>query len=886
MRANRITAKPVQSSTADAGATPSFADVLLPPVRAVSDAADRAVLRDQLRHCFDVMPLLLLAHLACGLGLTVIAAIAGMSLAEPLAGTFVLSALAAIGWVIARAKARSTVSLEFAARALLGLAVAEIVGVALLLESAGARGAVGTGILIALIAIQGAVLLPVPLAFLVGIACQAALLALLGAPVEAIIAVAIGLAGGAPASLLRARASLGRARREQAAEHYTQRALRLLAEFEDHGRAWFWETDSDGRLTYVSPQLPRSIGREAGQVLGRPLTDLIVLDRTEALEPDMASRTIGFHLSARVAFREMEVRANAVEEVRWALTGRPIFDEFGRYLGFRGLGTDLTEIRRSEAEVSKLARYDSLTGLSNRVMIRQTLNDALREKGGRRGPCALFLLDLDRFKNVNDTLGHPVGDVLLKQVAERIVAVVGNHGQVGRLGGDEFQVVLPLIDDRRLLADLADRVIERLSIAYFIEGSNVSIGASVGIAVAPEDGVDGDALIRNADLALYAAKAAGKGVHRFYEESMHADAHERQMLELDLRGALANDQLMVHYQPIVSAASGETVGFEALVRWKHPVRGMVSPAIFVPVAEEIGLVQQIGEWVLRTACGEAAGWPEHIRVAVNISPLQFASPNLPALVVNTLASTGLPAHRLELEITEGVFLQNSDATEAMFEKLAAIGVRLALDDFGTGYSSLGYLQRAPFNKIKIDQSFVRGASIPGSRNAAIIKAIVSLADSLGMVTTAEGAETHDELALIRSLGCTQIQGYIFGRPMPAEEATALVGRVGKIAPEGFAASRAPRIAVLRSGTLHVGGRTFPIRLRNISSSGAMAELDGREMPKGPVEIQLTDGERIAAHVRWAGTGRFGVQFDAPYDMARVNTGRAEPRVRDNLSIAS
>ncbi len=655
-------------------------------------------------------------------------------------------------------------------------------------------------------------------------------------------------------------------------------ARHLLTEFEQNRRGWFWETDVRGDLTYISTQLAEAIGRDPADLLGRPFVALVQSEHGEAEGAPRGQRTLGFHLSTRLPFSEVQVRAAVEGDRWWSLSGRPATDDYGNFLGFRGNGTDLTERRRSEREISTLARSDGLTGLPNRTVIHQTLETALAG-GGKVKPCGIFLLDLDRFKSVNDTLGHPVGDALLRQVAERLRVIVGDEGQVGRLGGDEFQVVLPGLADRTRLAQLARAVIDRLSAPYQIEGHHVSIGASVGVAVAPEDGSTGEALVRNADLALYAAKADGKGIHRFYEQEMHANAKDRRLLEMDLRTVLTDGGLHLVYQPVVNAGDEKIVGFEALIRWQHPTRGYVRPDIFIPIAEEIGLIPQIGEWVIRTACLAAAEWPEHIRVAVNVSPIQFASPALPGIVMSALAAAQLPANRLELEITEGVFMNDGEATDVMFARLKAIGVRFALDDFGTGYSSLGYLKKAPFDKIKIDQSFVRGAAIPGNRNAAIVRAIVALANSLDMDTTAEGAETMDELELIRSLGCSHIQGYVFGRPMPVAEVMERVKGTATLNPTGFLASRSPRVAMLRSTIVMAGGRPHSARLRNISTGGAMVETVSILDVGTPVEIELPDGRRQGAKVCWAKDGRVGMTFDRPIEIEAM-TGRitAPPRM--------
>ena len=659
-------------------------------------------------------------------------------------------------------------------------------------------------------------------------------------------------------------------RRRLAAAAAALKASVLLSEFEENRRGWFWETDEQGLLTYISPQIAAAFDLPVDQLLGTPITGLVLHERREVRGIGDGERTLGFHLSTRLAFSEIAVRAAVGRDVRWwSLSGRPAFDDFGNFLGFRGSGTDLTEMRRSEAEVKRLASYDSLTGLPNRISMRRTLDESLRDIAGRPKRTALFMLDLDRFKMVNDTLGHPVGDALLRHVAERLQRVIDTDGQVGRLGGDEFNVVLPGIVEKARLERLANAIVEELSKPYVLDGAHVSIGASIGIAIAPGDGATADALVRNADLALYAAKAAGKGVHRFYEPEMHASAKERRLLEMDLRNVMNESGLHLVYQPVVDADSEEIVCFEALARWNHPTRGPVSPGQFIPVAEEIGLIPQIGEWVLRTACLEAANWPESVRVAVNISPIQFANPALPGIVISALAAAQLAPQRLELEITEGIFLNDDAATDTMFANLKAIGVRFALDDFGTGYSSLGYLKKAPFNKIKIDQSFVRGAAVPGNRNAAIIRAIVALAESLDMETTAEGAETEEELALIRSLGCSHIQGFIFGRPMLSDEARARVAGSGKLAIPALLVTRDPRVAVLRAAIVRSARGTEPVRVRNLSSSGAMIECAKSYRPGQAVTVDFGDGRPLGGVVRWAGEHHFGLAFDEPIDTEQL-----------------
>ncbi|HVM23406.1 MAG TPA: EAL domain-containing protein [Sphingomicrobium sp.] len=660
--------------------------------------------------------------------------------------------------------------------------------------------------------------------------------------------------------------SLAAGRRRLAIEWQAKKALNFVEEFENSGRGWFWETDSLGTLSYVSGQLAEDFHCNPGELLGRQFTDLLSVDNSS--ESTEEGKTLGFHLSARFPFSDVVVRPASEQDVHWSLSGNPIFDERGRFLGFRGIGTDLTEQRKSEREISRLARFDSLTGLPNRAMMRQTLEEALRNAAHRQKGCALLMIDLDRFKNVNDTLGHPVGDALLRQVAERLKSVMGNHGQVGRLGGDEFQAVLPGTVDIGLLESLARTLIEQVSRPYSIEGHKVTIGASVGIAIGDPGRASADALVRNADLALYAAKAAGRGKHAFYESSMHSEAAERQLLENDLRQAIDRDELSVCYQPIVRAAGEEISGFESLVRWQHPTRGPISPAKFIPLAEEAGLIGRIGEWVLRTSLEEAARWPEHVRVAVNLSPLQFNDPNVVAMVAQHLHETGVPAERLELEITEGVFLAEGDTTDETFAKLKKLGVRLALDDFGTGYSSLGYLKKAPFDKIKIDQSFVRGAASATNRNAAIIRAIVTLAETLGMDSCAEGVETHDDLQLIRELGVSMVQGYIFGRPTDAETARELANRV-TVEADGYQCIREPRQRLMRRAITSIGNQTVEVRLRNISSMGALVECPIAVAPGAEIAIDIVGVGPVRGIVRWAQAGKFGVQFGEQFDLGRL-----------------
>jgi diguanylate cyclase (GGDEF)-like protein/PAS domain S-box-containing protein len=638
------------------------------------------------------------------------------------------------------------------------------------------------------------------------------------------------------------------------------RAEELLAEFEETGRGWFWETDRRGHLTYVSRPIADLLRKSQAELEGRPFAELFVLDAKGGNE-----RTLLFHLSTRSSFQELQVRAATEEQEErwWSISGRPVLDPYDNFLGFRGSGSDLTETRKSEQHVVELARFDSLTKLANRFQMAEWLGKILDAPRAENKACTVFLLDLDRFKQVNDTMGHPAGDALLKQVADRLRSTVGSGGRVGRLGGDEFQVVLPGRTARDQLAHLAHRIIEALSQPYSIDGSRVIIGASIGVALSPDDGSTSDELIRNADLALYAAKDGGRGRHHFYAEDLHSDARERQQLEQDLRDAIGQGALELHYQPQVQVTTEKITGFEALLRWKHPRLGYISPAKFVPIAEDAGLIPQIGEWALRTACHDMAKWPPEVRVAVNVSPLQFANPALPSIVTSALAASGISASRLELEITESVFLGDDSKTEGMFAALKRVGVRLALDDFGTGYSSLGYLKSAPFDKIKIDQSFVRGATMEGSRNGAIIAAIVSLAEALGMETTAEGVETLDELDLVRVLGCSHVQGYIYEKPIPAAAVLARLETGLSALADGPRSARAPRQTMLRKIALEHGGQRYTGTVRNISHTGALIEGLWNVPEDTVFEVQLSDELRVHAVCRWCHEDRMGIAFEQP-----------------------
>jgi diguanylate cyclase (GGDEF)-like protein len=865
------------SRVADLGQEPvrplSIPQLLVVDILSTHSHSDARIAQDRARILPHSAAFLLVAHIVSGV-LILLSVIGEAGVSANTVGTAVpviaLAVLDIAFWFVVRKQRKRQLDPKLVVRIAAGYCVAS--GLLLMMTIRPAVAAAGGNTIVyAALAASFVLSIPaflaIPALVLETYAIALVALALLGTPVE-LLGTAAAIGGSLLwFSLVSARDYILMAGRRLSSEWQAEKARRFVAEFEQSGQGWFWETNAEGELLYVSDQLAEDLKRNPAELLGTRFTDLLSVE--DARSPEALERTLGFHLSARFPFSEVTVRANTEEEVWWTISGSPNFDEFGKFLGFRGIGTDLTEKKKSEAEISRLARYDSLTGLPNRALMRQTLEEALRNAERRRKGCSLFLIDLDRFKNVNDTLGHPIGDALLRQVAERLTSVIGESGQVGRLGGDEFKAVFPGVDEHRPLAELAERLIRTLSMPYMIEGHNVSIGASVGIAIAPPTGSCSDALVRNADLALYAAKADGRGTWKFFAPEMHSEARDRQILEQELRGAIGRGELAVYYQPTVNAITEEVVGFEALARWTHPVRGFIPPSTFIPLAEECGLILSIGEWVLRTACAEAARWPAHVKVAVNISPIQFAHASLPGLIINALKAADLDPERLELEITEGVFLADSASTDDMFAKLKQIGVRLALDDFGTGYSSLGYLRKAPFDKIKIDQSFVRGAATPGNRNAAIIRSIVTLAESLRMETTAEGAETHDELNLIRQLGCSQVQGYIFGKPAPAEDALRIASEASKAIPDGHQFSRAPRHGLIRKAALEWEDKAVDVRLRNISPGGALLECPRGLAPGMTVSLVLPGCGVLEAEVRWSDAGRMGLRFAEEFDLRRL-----------------
>ncbi len=558
----------------------------------------------------------------------------------------------------------------------------------------------------------------------------------------------------------------------------TETVSLLLREFEDSGADWLWQTDTSRCATHVSPRFAFALGEEARTIEGQPLLKLIAGDAWERGKYHEALHDLADRLKRRESFSNLIVPVTIKSVTRyWELSASPRHAEDGAFLGFRGVGSDVTEQRVSADKISHLARFDTLTSLPNRLQLTEALGDALTDAEKWRRRCGFLMIDLDRFKAVNDTLGHPVGDRLLAQVARRLQLIMTENELCGRLGGDEFAVVVKDASDSKYLMTLARRIIESLSRPYEVDQNTLFIGASIGSAIGPVDGQTVELLMRSADLALYRSKDQGGNTHHSYQHKLHTNAEERRLMEVELRNALTKEQLHVEYQPVVTTDDNHMiVGFEALLRWNNPKFGNVSPAKFIPVAEDARLIVPIGDFILRRACKDAMSWPESTRVAVNISVDQLTSTSFVETVIAALHDSGLPAWRLELEVTESIFLRDGGLAVQVLDRLRGLGIKLSLDDFGTGYSSLGYLRNVRFDTIKVDRSFVQGAAKNKAESLAIIRAVVALADSLNIATTAEGVETEAELAMIQQLGCNKIQGYYFGRPMVFADSVALFNR--------------------------------------------------------------------------------------------------------------
>ncbi len=569
--------------------------------------------------------------------------------------------------------------------------------------------------------------------------------------------------------LTSARLFMSRLRAEAESDRQKQLVDLLLRDFEEHASDWLWEIAPNGHLRHVSARLAQAFGLPARLLLQRSFIELLYnLVPPEDAVGEAALTNLTSNLRMGQPFRDLELPVEVNQEIRWwSLTAKPLFDERGRAAGWRGVGADITQARKARDDLALMANFDSLTGLANRHKFSSVLEQMSTAGAGKRSPCCLMFLDLDNFKTVNDTLGHGVGDQLLRVVAKRLKACVREGDLLARLGGDEFALLSLLNMSRDEAQTLAARLVASLSQPVQLDGVLVEVSTSVGVALAPQDGQDPQALLQCADLALYAAKAAGRNTFRFFCPEMGESTRARAKLQQELGQALASEQFTLHFQPQINLQTGAVKGFEALVRWQHSERGLIGPAEFIPVAEETGQIVPLGTWVLRAACRTAVTWPEHLRVAVNLSAVQFRSSSVVDIVDETLAETGLVPERLELEITESALIEDDAGAQATLEALRSRGVRVAMDDFGTGYSSLAYLRRFSMDKLKIDGMFVRSLDRDVDAQA-VVTAIISLARALKLDTTAEGIETEEQMTMLRALGCDDVQGFHIARPMAAD----------------------------------------------------------------------------------------------------------------------
>jgi diguanylate cyclase (GGDEF)-like protein/PAS domain S-box-containing protein len=589
--------------------------------------------------------------------------------------------------------------------------------------------------------------------------------------IEAIAASALVLSSSvlmARMSLMAYRLFVIRILKEHDAHASSETVKMLLNDYQDQGSDWLFELDQHGHMMNVSARFASAAGLNAEDMNGRALVS--IFEKSEALD------ILKGHIEERRAFRSLTVTVpgqNAMDTKYWSINGRPSSGGVTSTVRFRGVISDISAEKQAVERVRHMAHYDSLTDLPNRLMFNGALNRAFTGNGRDKNNIALIYLDVDHFKTVNDMYGHASGDAFLQSIAARLNQTVeesrlgGEYRMVARLGGDEFAIMLIGDDIGDKVVRLSDLLVDALNKPYFVNGHEINSSISMGLALAPEHATTAQVLQTYADIALYVAKDEGRNRWEMFAPGMDVAIQQRHSIERDLRTALTEDQLRLYLQPLVDVETGRETGFEALVRWEHPEKGLVMPNDFIPIAEETGLIVPIGEWVLRTAMAEAATWDNSASIAVNISPVQLRSPNLLPVVINSLAETGLDPARLELEITETVLMQDCEANIAVLNKLHDLGVKIALDDFGTGYASLNYLRTFPFDKIKIDRSFVTDLETREDCRA-IVGAVISLANKLGMCTLAEGVEHEAQLINLREQGCEMVQGWLFGKAMPAE----------------------------------------------------------------------------------------------------------------------
>lgn len=532
----------------------------------------------------------------------------------------------------------------------------------------------------------------------------------------------------------------------------------LLNQYDDEGSDWLYEIDAEARISNPSPRFCDACGIDADRLDGMPLAILF----HEGIHRQELQAKLNSGESFRDLILPLKVRG---EERWWSLNGRPIDQLRGKAGGWRGFIADVSDAKQAEAKISHMAHFDLLTGLPNRTLFNATLERAMIRLSTRRSAGLLFV-DLDHFKEINDGYGHAAGDALLVEVGHRLEQAVRPGDLVARLGGDEFVVLLSDLPSRDECLEVAQRLLGEFEKPIEIDGQTMTIGASIGAAVAPDDGMTADELLRAADLAMYETKVGGRNGFSVFDASMREQMQERRDLATGLRNAIGRNELELHYQPLVDLPTGQTGGYEALVRWNHPAKGVLNPDVFIPIAEESTLINELGEWVIRNALAEAATWPDHLTIAVNVSPAQMRDKGFLRLVANALAASGVQPQRLELEVTESLFIRDEEEVLKLLQSFRRMGVRISLDDFGTGYSSLKYLQAFPFDKIKIDRSFVSGL-LDREDCQAIVQSVIALAKDLEISTTAEGVETDDQLEALRQRGCAQVQGFLFSKAVPS-----------------------------------------------------------------------------------------------------------------------
>jgi len=634
--------------------------------------------------------------------------------------------------------------------------------------------------------------------------------------------------------------------------------LAMLEDLEQSGLGWFWASDADGRLAYLSPTIAERLDLPLGDLVGHPVARIFNPAASDGREKPLALR-----LGAHKSFSGLAVRAaKSPEGAVLRLAGHPVFDDSGHFMGFRGTGADITEEWYREEETERLARFDSLTGLANRHRMAHLIESTLTAFRAAKRNCAVMMLDLDRFKQVNDTLGHAAGDELLKQVADRLGRAIDRECEIGRLGGDEFQIMLPDIDDRGVLGEIAMKVIAMLKQPYSLAEGRCVIGSSVGIAIAPHDGVTREEVVRSADLALYAAKNGGRGQFRFFSGELENEAIFRRRLEEDLGTGLSEKQLFLKYQPVIEAQSRKVTSLEAKICWNHSQRGEIDEEEFASILDGSSLVGEVGRWSIREACTHASLWPDNVRLALSVPTQLFTDETFVDYVAEALSDADMPANRLELGISEAIFFGDANQVDRTLGRLFKLGVRLTLDEFGSGYSSLAYLRRAPFETIRIDSRLVSEADSADGRELGLVRAIVALAGALGMDTLAGGIESMALNDALVGCGVGFVQGPIYYEAATREAVEAeIMGEGWRIDPSSDRTARARRRTVLRKINVIHDDHSYEVTLRNLSRTGAL--IQGlMDVPKGTqFVVDLGGGQLAVATVTRTNGDTQGLEFE-------------------------